>query len=237
MGAAETATVVQSAALQPGLFGLRLEADARLVQACEPGRYLMLSVGDGNEPYLPRPYWVRRVSAVWLNLLVGVGGAGSGWLATRRPGDPVEFFGPLGTTLIPPPRTRRLLLSGDLPGLNCLLALADRALARDIEVALVFHGAVDTSARLIPPDVELLTELNASALTWADALYAIGDPSVVHTAKAALRTAGSRIPAFGVPHVPLACGVGACYGCLVETRRGPKLSCVNGPAFGLADLS
>lgn len=197
----------------------------------------MLSVGDGNEPYLPRPYWVRRVSAVWLNLLVGVGGAGSGWLATRRPGDPVEFFGPLGTTLIPPPRTRRLLLSGDLPGLNCLLALADRALARDIEVALVFHGAVDTSARLIPPDVELLTELNASALTWADALYAIGDPSVVHTAKAALRTAGSRIPAFGVPHVPLACGVGACYGCLVETRRGPKLSCVNGPAFGLADLS
>lgn len=229
--------MVQSATLQPGLFGLRLEADARLVQACEPGRYLMVGVGDGNEPYLPRPYWVRRVSAVWLNLLVGVGGAGSRWLATRRPGDPVEFFGPLGTTLIPPPRTRRLLLSGDLSGLNCLLALADRALARDIEVALVYHGAVDTSARLIPPDVELLTELDAGALMWADALYAVGDPTVVHSAKTALRAAGSRMPAFGVPHVPLACGVGACYGCLVETRRGPMLSCLDGPAFGLADLS
>lgn len=229
--------VVQSAALQPGLFGLRLEAEARLLQACEPGRYLMVSVGEGSEPYLPRPYWVRRVSTVWLNLLVGVGGAGSRWLATRRPGDPVEFFGPLGAPLIPPPRTRRLLLLGDIAGLNCLLALADRALARDIEVALVFHGAVDIPARLIAPDVELLTELDAEALTWADALYAVGNPTVVQSAKTALRTAGSRIPAFGVPHVPLVCGVGACYGCLVETRRGPKLSCADGPAFGLADLS
>jgi dihydroorotate dehydrogenase electron transfer subunit len=229
--------VVQSAALQSGLFGLRLETDARLVQACEPGRYLMVRVGDGNEPYLPRPYWVRRVSSVWLNLLVDVGGAGSRWLATRRPGDPVEFFGPLGTPLIPPPRTRRLLLSGDIAGLNCLLALADRALASDIEVTLVFQGAIDTTARMIPPDVELLAELDADTLTWADALYAVGDRAVVQSAKTALRTAGSRIPAFGVPHVPLACGVGACYGCLIGTRRGAKLSCVDGPAFGLADLS
>ncbi len=229
--------MVQCAELQPGLFGLRLDVEPRLVQACGPGRYLMISAGKGSNPYLPRPYWVRRVSKVWVNLLVGVHGTGSRWLASRRPGDRLEFFGPLGSSLDLPPRTRRLLLSGDQSGLNCLLALADTALTSDVEVSLVLQQAVDVSARLIPPDVELLQELDADALAWADSLYAVGNPDLIQAAKIALRTAGSRIPAFGAPHTPLACGVGACYGCVVESRRGRRLSCVDGPVFELAELS
>lgn len=228
--------MVQIAELQAGLYGLRLEAEPRLVQACEPGRYLMLSAGDERAPYLPRPYWTRPVSKVWLNVLVGVHGAGSRWLAGRRPGDQIQFFGPLGSRLDLPPRTRRLLLSGDLSGLTCLLALADRALADGVEVSLVLQNAGDASPRLVPPDVELLPDLDANSLAWADALYAIGDHDLIRAAHAALRSAGSRIPAFGVPHVPLACGVGACYGCVIETRKGARLSCVDGPAFGLMDL-
>jgi dihydroorotate dehydrogenase electron transfer subunit len=35
---------------------------------------------------------------------------------------------------------------------------------------------------------------------------------------------------------PMACGFGACLGCIVETRRGPVASCVHGPVFDLDDL-
>jgi dihydroorotate dehydrogenase electron transfer subunit len=34
----------------------------------------------------------------------------------------------------------------------------------------------------------------------------------------------------------MACGMGLCNGCLIETRRGPRHICTDGPAFNLADL-
>ena len=34
----------------------------------------------------------------------------------------------------------------------------------------------------------------------------------------------------------MACGVGACLGCVVETRSGFKTSCVEGPVFPFKDL-
>ena len=34
----------------------------------------------------------------------------------------------------------------------------------------------------------------------------------------------------------MACGVGACLGCVVETREGFKTSCVEGPVFSFRDL-
>jgi dihydroorotate dehydrogenase electron transfer subunit len=34
----------------------------------------------------------------------------------------------------------------------------------------------------------------------------------------------------------IVCGLGACLGCIVETRRGPVTSCTHGPVFDLDDL-
>ena len=34
----------------------------------------------------------------------------------------------------------------------------------------------------------------------------------------------------------MACGVGACLGCVVETVDGFKTSCVEGPVFSFAEL-
>jgi dihydroorotate dehydrogenase electron transfer subunit len=34
----------------------------------------------------------------------------------------------------------------------------------------------------------------------------------------------------------MACGLGACYGCTVKTRTGPKQVCHDGPVFELSDL-
>jgi dihydroorotate dehydrogenase electron transfer subunit len=34
----------------------------------------------------------------------------------------------------------------------------------------------------------------------------------------------------------LGCGIGACYGCRIETKKGPKLVCKDGPVFELSDI-
>jgi dihydroorotate dehydrogenase electron transfer subunit len=36
---------------------------------------------------------------------------------------------------------------------------------------------------------------------------------------------------------PMPCGTGACQACAVQTRRGWKLACREGPLFPLAELS
>lgn len=239
MGAAERATVRAAEGVRPGLVRLEMEVDSRLVQACGAGRYALVEVGEGTDPYLPRPYWLRRLSATSLGLLVVVRGRGSGWLAARRPGYVLRWTGPLGAPVTPAASTLRMLLAGDLAGLGCLLALADEAAAARREVALALPGEdPDALGALLSPDVELLTELDTDALTWADALFVAGAPALVADAQRRVRESGRRLPATALPHVPLACGVGACYGCSVETRRGERrLACVDGPAFPLRDLA
>ncbi len=237
MGAAEEAVVLSTSSLGAGFSYLQLRVDRGVWQASQPGRYLMVSVGDGRDPYLPRPYWARRSSEGVLSLLLHTEGRGSQWLADRHVGDCVRFYGPLGRELRPAPRSARVLLHCDASGMMCGVALAESALARSLEVALVISGE-DTSLLLplLPPDVELLPSLDATALQWADELYSIGSQDEVARAQELLRSWRRRLPAVGLPHVPLACGVGACYGCAVRTRHGQKLSCVDGPAFPLQDL-
>lgn len=237
MGAAEQASVQEVLAVQPGLFRLTLEVEPRLAQACSAGRYLMLPVGYGTDPYLPRPLWVRRASPTSLALIVKVRGSGTLWAAARRPGDRVEFYGPLGSQISLPRRTQRLLLGGDVQGLNCLLALADDGLRHSAEVAIALDPAPTPElVRLLPPDVELLSRLDSEALQWADVMYCVGSDAYLSSVQASLRSLGSRVPAHGLLHTPLACGVGACYGCRVETRKGFRLACVDGPAFPLREL-
>jgi NAD(P)H-flavin reductase len=36
---------------------------------------------------------------------------------------------------------------------------------------------------------------------------------------------------------PMACGFGACFGCVVETREGYRRVCVDGPVFEATDLA
>ncbi|MDP9378861.1 MAG: hypothetical protein M3Q29_01690 [Chloroflexota bacterium] len=237
MSAAELGVVRAVEEVQEGLYNLELVTAPRVAQGSAPGRYAMVSIGEDTDPFLPRPLWVRRTGDSLVGLLVQVAGRGTEWLARRRPRDRVRFYGPLGKPLQLPPRTQRLLLAGDTCGLNCLLALADHALDGGAEVALVLP-AQDTrlSTRLLPPDVEVLPGLDSDALQWADALYCVGSPGVVLGAMGTLRDSRSRIPAYGLPHAPIACGVGACYGCVVETRKGARLSCVDGPAFDLREL-
>ena len=60
-------------------------------------------------------------------------------------------------------------------------------------------------------------------------MYACGPPAML----AAVRFVAQR---HGVPcelalEAPMACGFGACYGCVVATREGYRRVCLDGPVF------
>jgi hypothetical protein len=77
-------------------------------------------------------------------------------------------------------------------------------------------------------------------LRWADRVCAVGSHAFYHSLKA--QTAEARLalkPGFlyGLLTEPLLpCGLGACFGCTVETEAGLRLACLDGPVLDLAQL-
>jgi len=47
---------------------------------------------------------------------------------------------------------------------------------------------------------------------------------------------GSSIPCYVAVEERMACGIGACLGCAIETREGLKRVCTDGPIFELKEL-
>ena len=84
-----------------------------------------------------------------------------------------------------------------------------------------------------------LSLLDDALLRWADMLgVALPLP---FWSRVARRVGDARIQwSRGFAQVavlpPLACGVGVCGACGVETLRGPRLACVDGPIFDLRAL-
>ncbi len=49
-------------------------------------------------------------------------------------------------------------------------------------------------------------------------------------------TLDAGIPTFISLEKRMACGIGACLSCIVETKQGRKRSCVDGPIFDASEV-
>ncbi len=79
-------------------------------------------------------------------------------------------------------------------------------------------------------------------LAWADRVYVCGPlPMCVAADATACGSSGTawadRLRGAEVSlETRMACGVGACYSCSIETKRGRRKVCVDGPVFRWADV-
>jgi len=85
----------------------------------------------------------------------------------------------------------------------------------------------------------VITDLVASYVEWADAIYAYAPEPVYSALRDALgRYRGTRTPppVQAAMERPMACGMGVCLGCVVDTTGGLKTVCRDGPVFPLDRL-
>ena len=85
---------------------------------------------------------------------------------------------------------------------------------------------------------DLATEVVADYVHWADQIFACGPEPMYRTLRAVadpLRI-NRRADGAGLGRAGMACGLGACLGCVVETTRGMIASCVQGPVFDLDEV-
>ncbi len=223
------------------------------------GRFfdILCRIEGSYDPLLRRPYSVFRVDERrgTLTFLVRPYGRASRWLAERPVGASLDLLGPLGNTYEIAPRSRNLLMVAGGVGVAPLVMLSDEAVARGLNVTFLM-GAANAegllSPTLLPSAVEFVaatedgskgqrgyvTDLMPEYVRWADQIFACGPEPMYR----ALRAAAAPLRIGGRPQAQvsvereMACGVGACLGCVVETRHGMRTSCIDGPVFDLDEV-
>jgi NAD(P)H-flavin reductase len=223
-----------------------------------PGQFYMLASaerwggGEGERPYLPRAFSYARArlgpGGVELSFLLEDVGPGTHRLGQLRPGDGLNVLGPLGIGFTPPRDGRRAVLCGGGIGAAPLLCWQEE-LSGATEVLLGFRSAAHAEGASLfagAPTVvtddgsvgrqALVTEPLRGTLTDDPraAVYACGPPAMLEGVRALCGEL--EVPAQLAMESGMACGFGACFGCVVATREGFVRLCVDGPVLDAASL-
>jgi dihydroorotate dehydrogenase electron transfer subunit len=207
-----------------------------------------LGAGGSGEQGAGRP----GASGARLEFMLEAVGPGTERLCELTCGDALLVTGPLGVGFSEPPDGRRALLCGGGVGTAPLAIWQDELLARGepAPALLGFRNADHApgaallhNARVATDDGShghhgLVTELLADELDADDAVsvYACGPPQMLEAVR---RLCEARaVPCQLALESGMACGYGACFGCVVPLREGGYLRlCVDGPVLDGARLA
>ncbi len=219
-----------------------------------PGQFAMLAAterwgaGEDDRPHLPRAFSYARCVEGEAHFLLEDVGPGTRRLCELLPGERVWTLGPLGVGFAAPEDGRRAILVGGGAGIaplaiwqdalgpqaTVLLGFRDRdraagaALLRDARVATDDGSVGDHGAATDLLAVELDGDSHAM-------VYACGPAPMLEAVRA--MCAARAVPAQLALESGMACGFGACFGCVVPRRGGGYLRvCVDGPVIDAAEL-
>jgi dihydroorotate dehydrogenase electron transfer subunit len=215
----------------------------------QPGQFYMLTAaerwggGEDERPFLPRAFSVMRAHGDGtLEFLLEDVGPGTHRLAELGVGDGLHLLGPLGNGFAPPRAGRRPILVGGGVGIAPLAIWSD-ALAGPTTL-LGFRDAAHAEGAVLIPGARVATDdgsvghhgLVTDLLDLAGHIevYACGPPPMLDAVAALCNDAG--VPAQLALESGMACGFGACFGCVVPTRGGYVRLCVDGPVLEAAAL-
>jgi NAD(P)H-flavin reductase len=236
----------------------------RVLHAADPGaplpaagQFYMLAAaerwgaGEDERPYLPRAFSFLRAADGQLSFMLEDVGPGTARLAELAAGDGLWLTGPLGQGFSGPVEGRRALLAGGGVGVPPLAAWAHALDVRGLRATTVlgFRDAHHAAGAALLQDGDvtiatddgsaghhgLVTELLAGELQRDPraVVYACGPPAMLEAVRGLCAEHG--VPAQLALEAGMACGFGACYGCVVPVREGGYVRlCVDGPVLDAA---
>lgn len=250
-----TALITGQIMLSEGIYSmwLKFPKEADVAAAAVPGQFISLYCRDGSR-ILPRPISICEIDAKesMLRVVYRIAGKGTEEFARKNAGDTIEVVGPLGNGF-----TRKegksILIGGGI-GIPPMLALA-QSLQGEISVVLGYRdGNLFLKEAFAPyADVYVATE-DGSAGTkgnvidavkenhlTADYIYACGPLPMLRGVKAFAEE--NNIAAQISMEEKMACGIGACLGCVCQSKDIDEHSnvknkrvCKDGPVFDASVL-
>ncbi|HTC60388.1 MAG TPA: dihydroorotate dehydrogenase electron transfer subunit [Solirubrobacteraceae bacterium] len=221
--------------------------------------------GEEERPYVPRAFSYARFQDGEAHFLLEDVGPGTRRLCELEEGDGLWLLGPLGQGFTAPEQGRRALLVGGGVGIAPLAIWQDELKGkphaddvsqtsvglrsdRPLATLLGFRDSAHSEGATLLEDAVLasddgsvghhgrVTELLRAELD-RDAqatVYACGPPPMLEAVRALCTE--RDVPAQLALEAGMACGFGACYGCVVPARAGYLRVCVDGPVVDGAAL-
>ncbi len=245
----------------PTCWHLEFESGV-IAKNAQPGQFVNIKVNDGLEPLLRRPISIHRVKGVKVKLFYEVVGVGSRVLSQRKPGEFLDIIGPLGNGFdyrgsAKAKAGKNILIAGGM-GVAPLVFLAQRLLrpcgARNDTIVLIGaktkeqllcmqeFKALGCAVKIATDDGSLgfkgrVTDLLKIVLarTKTSGLFSCGPRPMLKAVSEIARE--NKIPAQLSLEEHMACGIGACLGCVVSTQGGYRRVCKDGPVFSSEELT
>lgn len=255
----ERACVLANAKVGPNLYLMKL-GSRDIAGAIEPGQFVHMKVPGMEAHILRRPFsvYARDAVAGTIEILYQEVGFGSSRMAALSAegslARDVELIGPVGSVWNPRGAKRALLVGGGV-GAAPLFMLAESLVANGVQTDVVL-GAQTKSALVCRARYDALLSEPARCATddgtfgrkgfctslVQEALAKANEEGVPYGYVAVcgpqplMRAVSDMAHDAGVPcevsmEKRMACGVGACLSCVVDTVDGKKRACVDGPVF------
>jgi dihydroorotate dehydrogenase electron transfer subunit len=221
----------------------------------KPGQFVQIKVSSTTTPLLRRPFSFHKVGKDNFEVLYHVVGKGTEILSKTKTGEKINIIGPLGNGFDIKTDKIAVLIGGGC-GSAPLYCLEEELKRQNIE-SHFFMGASTDGLLLCQSELaKLKTKLyistddgscgekcNVAALYSSylssfdkkkTVIYACGPKAMLKAvADIALK---ENIPCQVSLEEHMACGIGACLGCVVETVNGNKRVCKDGPVFDAKEL-
>lgn len=251
----EVAVVKSQKEIAPGIFDMWISTD--LAKGAVPGQFVCLYTKD-KSALLPRPISICEVDKEnnMLRIVYRVAGKGTAEFSGYQAGENVEVLGTLGNGF-PYEKAvgKKVFLMGGGIGIPPMLELAkEMDAAKQIVVGyrdektflkedLEKYGEVyiATEDGSVGTKGNVMDAIRENGLQ-ADMIFACGPMPMLRAIKKYAEEAG--IPAYISLEEHMACGVGACLGCVVKTKEVDHHShvhnariCTDGPVFEAGEVN
>jgi dihydroorotate dehydrogenase electron transfer subunit len=221
------------------------------------GQFVNIRVSENLAPLLRRPVSIHGVKGKKVKLIYKILGSGTQILATRKAEDSLDVLGPLGNgfnyrSLAKSPLVKNILIAGGI-GVAPLVFLAEKLKKTKPLVLIGARSKVDIlcirefkslgcELKLATLDGSVgfkgqVTDLFKIILeqTKSAQVFSCGPELMLKTV--ASLASKYKIEAQLSLEAHMACGIGACLGCVVATKTGYKTVCKDGPVFSSEELA
>ena len=253
--------VLENKAVNDGYMHLVLDA-ARGAATAKAGQFFHLLCPATGEftPFLRRPMSIYRIDRAQgrLEFLYKIVGAGTKALATLRPGDSLDIFGPLGEGFKLHDDCKHVLMVARGVGLATLAPLAEMAVERGIRMSAILSArspeymmsedylrsvgaevvtVTDAEGTSVVEDVERMVRGNVEA-DGVDLFATCGSNRLFLMLQRLAREYG--IAGQVALEQLMGCGIGMCFTCVLPFRTPDGLAykrvCKEGPVFPIEEV-
>ena len=236
----EDVLIVKNDKIADGIYEMALETSIKAI----PGQFINIDVNRANL-ILRRPISISNLDDNRLTIIYRVVGEGTDSLKEMQIGTEVNILAPLGNGY-PIVSEKKVLIVGCGMGVAPMYYLAKKLSANNnLTIILGFSNSklaylqndfndfgnviITTDDGSIGFKGNVLQYIKENKLDF-DTIYACG-PHVV-LKRLDLKYKGKKEGYLSFEE-RMACGIGACYGCVIKTKEGFKRVCKEGPIFEL----